>query len=466
MWLDRFLKNYFLCHPDPALAGEGPALAHAPLITKRTPRPAGLAILALAFTATAQSQTTSAPPAPPSAGPRNTCLVCHSNLGGRLSAPAAPFPTDVHAERGLTCASCHGGDPTSMDRNVAMGAASGWRGKPSRQEVPEFCGRCHSDATYMHRFKPDVQTDQLAQYYTSRHGQRLRQGDTRVATCINCHSVHNIKRVSDPSAPVYPTNIAATCGTCHSNAEYMAASSLPNTTQVDDYQRSVHYQAVAGAGDLSAPTCATCHGSHGATPPGVRSVIDVCGTCHAHNRRLFEESPHQVVFAAIEAPGCVQCHSNHAILRSSEVLLAPGPSSVCLTCHAPDDAGAQRAQAMAETLRELDQRIQSARDALERADQAGMDVATSAADLTVAHNHLVMARTTIHSLDLAQVTAETTPGIAVAGRVLQEGNDKLAEVQQRRRGVALFSLLVLAVVLTLYLYIRETGENEPTGRSE
>jgi predicted CXXCH cytochrome family protein len=418
-----------------------------------------LAILALAFAATAHAQSQAQPPAPSAAAPRSTCLVCHSNLGGRLSAPAVPFPTDVHAERGLTCASCHGGDPTSMDRNVAMGAASGFRGKPSRQQVPEFCGRCHSDPTFMHRYKPDVATDQVAQYYTSRHGQRLRQGDTRVATCINCHSVHNIKRVSDPSAPVYPTNIPATCGTCHSSAEYMAGSALKNTSQVEDYRRSMHYQAVAVAGDLSAPTCATCHGSHGATPPGVPSVVDVCGTCHAHNRRLFDESPHRAAFAAIGAPGCVQCHSNHAILRSSEAMLAPGPTSVCLGCHSPEDAGAQRAQAMTATLRELDQRIQSARDALARADHAGMDVTTATADLTAAHNHLVMARTTVHSLDLDKVSAETTQGIAVAERVLQEGNDKLEEVEQRRRGVALFSVLVLAVVLTIYLYIK-TSEKE------
>lgn len=353
-----------------------------------------------------------------------------------------------------------------MDPKVAMGPASGWRGKPSRRQVPEFCGRCHSDPTFMHRFKPTVQTDQVAQYYTSRHGQRLRQGDTRVATCINCHSVHNIKRVADPSAPVYPTNVAATCEVCHRDAEYMAGSSLPNLNQVEDYRRSVHYQALAGAGDLAAPTCSTCHGSHGATPPGVRSVTDVCGTCHAHNRRLFEESPHQAAFPAIGAPGCVQCHSNHAILRSSEAMLSPGPTSVCLACHAPDDPGARRAQAMTETLRELDQRIQSARDALERADQAGMDVTSATAGLTVAHNRLVMARTTVHSLDLAQVTAETSQGIAVAGRVLQEGNDKLAELQQRRRGVALFSVLVLVVVLTLYLYIRESSEKEATEKIE
>lgn len=345
-----------------------------------------------------------------------------------------------------------------------MSLAKGWRGKPARANVTEFCGRCHSDATYMHRFKPNVQTDQVAQYSTSQHGKRLKQGDNRVATCINCHSVHDIKLVSDPSSPVYPTNIPATCGKCHSDKEYMAGYSLPNLNQVADYQRSVHYQALTVAGDLSAPTCVVCHGSHGATPPGVRSVTDVCGTCHAHNREFFEKSPHQSIFAAIGAPGCVQCHSNHAVLRTSEEMMAPGPNSVCLTCHAAGDAGAQRAQAMADTLRQLDQRIQSAREVLQKADQAGMEVSAPTAELTTAHNHLVMARTAIHSLDVAQVAGETKQGLSVAEKVLQEGNEKLAEVQQRRIGVALFSLLVLVVVVTLYLYIRESGESEPAER--
>ena len=86
------------------------------------------------------------------------------------------------------------------------------------------------------------------------------------------------------------------------------------------------------------------------------------------------------------------------------------------------------------------------------------------AELTTAHNHLVMARTAIHSLDVAQVAGETKQGLSVADKILQEGNEKLAEVQQRRIGVALFSLLVLAVVVSLYLYIRESGQSEPTER--
>ena len=391
-------------------------------------------------------------------GERNTCLICHSNLGGQLAVPTKPFPTDIHAEKGLTCASCHGGDPTSMDPKVSMSPASGFRGKPSRQQVPNFCGRCHSDTAYMHRYSPTVQTDQVAQYYTSRHGTLLREGDPRVATCINCHSVHDIKLVSDPTSPVYPLNIPATCGTCHSDQEYMEGYDLLGVTQESDYKKSVHYEALTAQGNLSAPTCVTCHSSHGAIPPGVRSVTDVCGTCHTHNRQFFEKSPHQAAFTEMGVAGCVQCHSNHAILRSNEQMLA-GPDSVCMTCHTEGDTGAQRAEAMAGRIRQLDAAIALARDTLDQADRAGMDVSAARAELTAAHSHLVMSRTAIHSLDISQVSAEIEKGIPIAEKTGQEGRDKLAEVQSRRKGVALFSLLVLVIVLSLYLYIRQDDES-------
>jgi predicted CXXCH cytochrome family protein len=306
----------------------------------------------------------------------------------------------------------------------------------------------------MHQFKPNVQTDQVRQYFTSRHGMLLQQGDQRVATCINCHSVHDIQQISDPSSPVYPLNIPDTCGSCHSDAQYMEGYGLPGLTQVADYKSSAHYQALTLQGNLAAPTCVTCHSSHGATPPGVRSVTEVCGTCHSHNRQLFEKSPHQSVFADLGIAGCVQCHGNHAVLRSNEQMLA-GPNSVCVECHSEGDEGTRRAQAMAARIRQLDDAIRSARETLDQADRAGMDVSSAASDLTTAHSHLVMARTAIHSLDIEQVNAEVEMGIPVAEEAAQAGRERLAEVQSRRKGVALFSLLVLAVVLTLYLYIRQ-----------
>ena len=418
-------------------------------------------VLAAPGTMKGQDPTAASEAPTSSANPQNTCLVCHANLGGRLSAPTTPFPADVHIERGLTCASCHGGDPTSMDPKVAMGAASGWRGKPSRTQVPEFCGRCHSDTAYMHQFRPDVQTDQTRQYFTSQHGKLLQQGDSRVATCINCHSVHDIKRVSDPSSPVYPLNIPATCGSCHSNEQYMAGFSLPSLTQEADYKTSAHYQALTAEGNLSAPTCVTCHSSHGATPPGVQSITEVCGTCHTHNREFFEASPHQAIFEGLGIAGCVQCHGNHAVQRTGEQMLS-GPNSVCMGCHSSGDAGSERAEAMAGRIRELDETIQRARGVLDQADRAGMDVSSAASDLTTAHSHLIMARTAIHSLDIDKVNAEVENGIPVAEAAAQIGRDRLDEVQSRRKGVALFSLLVLVIVLTLYLYIRQDEGAAPS----
>ena len=262
------------------------------------------------------------------------------------------------------------------------------------------------------------------------------------------------RQVSDPSSPVYPTNIPETCGKCHSNEQYMEGyEDLPGLTQVADYEKSVHYEALKVEGNLSAPTCVTCHSSHGASPPGVRSVADVCGTCHVHNRQFFEKSPHQGAFAEMGLPGCVQCHGNHAIVRSNEAMLA-GPDSVCMTCHAEGDAGAQRAGEMAAQIGKLDAAIQRAQQTLDAADQAGMDVSAARSDLTTAHSHLVMSRTAIHSLDSTEVDAEITQGIPITEKVLEEGRNKLAEVQSRRVGVGLFSLLVLAIVFSLYYYIR------------
>jgi hypothetical protein len=234
----------------------------------------------------------------------------------------------------------------------------------------------------------------------------------------------------------------------------MEGYDLPGVTQVEDYRKSVHYQSLTIDGNLSAPTCVTCHGSHGATPPGVRSVAEVCGICHNHNRELFMRSAHQEVFESMEVAGCLQCHGNHAITRTDEQMLV-GSESVCMVCHSEGDAGGQRADAMASRIRELDAEINLASETLDQAEQAGIDVSAAAAELTSAHSHLVMSRTAVHSLELSQVNAEIEQGIPIAQKVAQEGRDRLAEIQSRRRGVALFALLVLVIVATLYFYIRQ-----------
>src|ERR1019366_918341 len=156
-------------------------------------------------------------------------------------------------------------------------------------QVQGFCGKCHSNAETMKRFNPSLRVDQESEFATSVHGKRIAEGDTKPATCISCHGSHGIRAVKDPTSPVYPTNVAATCGKCHAKADYMKQYGIP-TDQLQKYQTSVHAEALKK--DLSAPTCNDCHGNHGAAPPGTASTANVCGTCHIRQAELFAKSPH------------------------------------------------------------------------------------------------------------------------------------------------------------------------------
>ena len=80
---------------------------------------------------------------------KNSCLDCHSALPDPLGITQAKFSQDIHAQKGLTCANCHGGDPTSDDPDKAMSRKAGWKGKIDRKQIPPLCGSCHSDPAYM-----------------------------------------------------------------------------------------------------------------------------------------------------------------------------------------------------------------------------------------------------------------------------------------------------------------------------
>src|SRR5574341_2316764 len=85
----------------------------------------------------------------------NTCVDCHSFLEPPLKVTADQFAADVHAQKGLTCASCHGGDP-SKDDDQAMSKTAGFRGHIQRSKIPELCAGCHSDGAFMRKFNPSL----------------------------------------------------------------------------------------------------------------------------------------------------------------------------------------------------------------------------------------------------------------------------------------------------------------------
>lgn len=143
--------------------------------TSKRMRPLYLAALgALLLTATAIPRPASAASAEQ---PETVCIECHAGLPDKLGAPVAPWRKSIHAQNGISCNSCHGGDPNNAAE--AMKPSRGFVGVPKEKEIPAFCGRCH----------PGVMKDYLA----SAHGMALGAGGP---TCVTCHGNHEVLKAS------------------------------------------------------------------------------------------------------------------------------------------------------------------------------------------------------------------------------------------------------------------------------
>jgi Cytochrome c3 len=385
----------------------------------------------------------------------DSCSTCHLAIGvDRLTKPVQQFKDDIHAAKGFGCVSCHGGDATSPGME-AMDRAKGYIGKPTPTQVIEVCGRCHSDARFMRQYNPSLRIDQVAEYYTSVHGRRLRElKDPKVATCASCHIPHSIRPPSDSRSSVYPLRVADTCGSCHANAEYMAPYKIP-TDQLAKYKKSVHWKMMTSKGDLSAPTCNDCHGNHGAAPPGISWVGNVCGQCHAINAELFSKSRHGQIFVQMGIPGCATCHSNHEILETSDAMLGVGDKAICGNCHTPQDTGGKTAVAMRETIERLRTDYETAHAILAKSENAGMEVSQALFELNGAKTALVKARAAIHGFNLDGVNAEVKPGLEISEKARARGIRALDELQFRRKGLAVSVLIILALIVGLVLKIRQ-----------
>lgn len=360
------------------------------------------------------------------------------------------FVSDIHAQKGMTCLSCHEGADKS-------GKSVGFSIR--RSQIPTLCGSCHADAGRMKQYNPSLRTDQLAQYKTSVHGVKFAHGDMRVAVCTDCHSTHGIRPASDPHSSIHPLNVAATCKRCHSDREYMKPYGIA-TDQFASYVDSVHYKALVESGDLSAPTCTTCHGSHGAAPPGVAAVTNVCATCHVLQGKLFEESPHKQAFAKLELPSCVTCHEGHRIHHPDDDFVGTGKSGICATCHIASEPAGLMADGTHNNFRHLQTEIVSAKSLLDRADRDGMDVADAEMELTQANDALAKARVSLHSANPTRVAADLETGAKVVAHARVVGNSALKEHDDRRKAIVLPVIALAGLFVTAGLYIRALEKKE------
>ncbi len=389
---------------------------------------------------------------PPAAEKPDTCVACHQAVGGPMAKPLEDRKADVHAAKGVSCAGCHGGDPSRMDMD-SMAKAKGFVGRPARRDVPRLCAKCHSDAAFMRPFNPAIRTDQLNQYQTSIHGKRLAGGDMKVAVCTDCHGVHSILPANTIQSRVHPVRVAETCGRCHSDAEYMKGYKIP-TNQLALYRDSVHGELLLKRQDLAAPTCNKCHGNHGAYPPEVTSIAGVCGQCHVINKDLFLQSRHHTAFDRMKLPECVTCHGNHGIKRTSDDMVGVSNKALCISCHAPGSRGYQAAEQMGKMIASLSEAIRKGEAKLAEAERAGMEVSDAKYEFQNARVSLIKARNEVHIFSPERLNKVTGPGIELGEKGYRAGQEALDELGYRKRWSLIPLAAILAVVLGLVLQIR------------
>jgi predicted CXXCH cytochrome family protein len=351
----------------------------------------------------------------------------------------------------------------------------------SPADIPEFCGRCHSDGEYMRHFVPAPRTDELSEYWTSQHGKKLKTGDLKVATCISCHDMphgnaidtapHGIRAAKEPESPVYHANVAQTCAKCHSDKTLMAGRTYkrgPTDKGIplpcDEYanwRESVHGKALMDKGDFSAPACNNCHGNHGAAPPQVESVVHACGACHGKIGELFAQTKMRHAFEKIGLPGCATCHGNHDIRHPSDAYIGMQQGSFCIRCHEQGNlqhgatlAGTEAAKKIHDGIESLKNGIDKADATLTHAGELGMEVSKPKFDLRKASDSLTNARTMIHSFDVETVDKALAEGDKVVAEAQAKGDGALRDYTERRIWLAGSLLPILLVIGLLLLYIR------------
>ena len=269
-------------------------------------------------------------------------------------------------------------------------------------------------------------TDQLAHYKTSNHGKALfGKGDTTVAVCTDCHGAHDILPPRDPRARTAGVHQPETCGRCHSDPARMGPHGI-GTDAVARFKSGVHGKALLEERTRGAPSCSDCHGSHGAAPPGVRDVAQVCGKCHGNTEEQYLKSAHQRAGdqmscrachakekgSQYDRGGCASCHDPHATAHPDEGMLRGNEVGHCGHCHRQADAAVEGFEAaLAGGTTRLVETMQATRQRLARAKESSLFLKGEETYLREAERTLVSVRPLAHSLDRAAVESHLIGGV-------------------------------------------------------
>jgi hypothetical protein len=286
-----------------------------PHLWRRLPStlPAAVAAFFLCAVVPAAAQTT----------PTNEdCQLCHAEPtltredGTSVTVLDSVYEASVHGQLGMNCVDCHS-DLADSDEFP----------HPERLARVD-CSFCHADAS--------------SDYERGVHSQMLQAGQSRAATCADCHGSHEIRPSGDPESLTNHLRLPLTCGRCHGADPALRPGEIAMADVLSLFQDSIHGRALDRSGLTVAPHCGSCHGHHDilrAADPESRvhhaTVPATCGECHAGVERIYREDVHGVAVEGSNpfAPSCSDCHTAHEIRRIDVPAWRLDVIRECGTCH-------------------------------------------------------------------------------------------------------------------------------------
>ena len=170
---------------------------------------------------------------------------------------------------------------------------------------------------------------------------------TRLGECSVCHK--------DFDGYPHPNTKEAACSQCHFQEEisptvsaklpFEDARELAAAMNVRCYtcHQPVYVQFTGGShakilnsGNLSAPVCSDCHGSHTIQPVALTDTSTYCIVCHGATYNSFMSSVHGTQLVKqnpADAPKCSDCHGSHTLNGPTNTSFLKKSVAACVKCH-------------------------------------------------------------------------------------------------------------------------------------
>jgi len=171
-----------------------------------------------------------------------TCGACHKDIAREYGNSIHGKAVALGIQDSPTCTDCH--DEHLIEDPRAADA----RQNPEHR-ARELCGDCHTNPAMTSKY--GVTAGVVESYLDSYHGWAVSRGSDLVATCTDCHNVHEIRSPLDPASTVHDANVTATCGKCHPGANPTFAQSYTHVSALaargpQGWVRLVYLWVIAG----------------------------------------------------------------------------------------------------------------------------------------------------------------------------------------------------------------------------